>query len=123
MVLSNIKSILKFFPLCPPDDWVQFMKSSGSLPADLLLTVGENAEPSVRERVQYLPTYNEVEAMETYYNIKVPIDETGPLAQGGSAGYGDPSSLRKMGTQFLPLLGSKQERKLRWIQHLFNTLP
>ena len=34
--------------------------------------------------------------------------------QGGSAGYGDLSSLRKMGTQFLPLLGSKQERKLRW---------
>lgn len=55
------------------------MKSSGSLPADMLLTVGENAEPFVGERVQYLPTYNEVEAMETYYNIKVPIDETGPL--------------------------------------------
>lgn len=55
------------------------MKSSGSLPADMLLTVGENAEPFAGERVQYLPTYNEVEAMETYYNIKVPIDETGPL--------------------------------------------
>lgn len=55
------------------------MKSSGSLPVDMLLTVGENAEPFVGERVQYLPTCNEVEAMETYYNIKVPIDETGPL--------------------------------------------
>lgn len=55
------------------------MKSSGSLPADMLLTVGENAEPFIGERVQYLPTYNEVEAMETYYNITVPIVETGPL--------------------------------------------
>ena len=54
------------------------MKSSGSLPADMLLTLGENAEPFVGERVQYLPTYNEVEAMETFHNIKVPIDETGP---------------------------------------------
>ena len=55
------------------------MKSSGSLPADMLLTVEENAEPFVRERMQYLPTHNELEAMETYYNIKVPMDETGPL--------------------------------------------
>lgn len=45
----------------------------------MLLTLGENAEPFVGERVQYLPTYNEVEAMEAFYNIKVPIDETVPL--------------------------------------------
>lgn len=55
------------------------MKSSGSLPADMLLTVGENAEPLKGERVPSVPTYNELKAMETYYNIKVPIDETGPL--------------------------------------------
>lgn len=60
-------------------DWVQFMKSSGFLPADMLPTVGENAEPFIGERVEYLPTHSEVEAMETYYNIKIPIDETGPL--------------------------------------------
>ncbi len=29
--------------------------------------------------MQHLHTYNEVEAMETFYNIRVPIDETGPL--------------------------------------------
>ena len=58
---------------------MQFIKSSGSFPADMLLTLGENAEPFVGERVQYLPTYNEVEAMEAFYNIKVPIDETVPL--------------------------------------------
>ena len=74
--------------------------------------------------MQYLPTYNVVEAMETFYNIKVPIDETGSLThkflshnhcdQGEGAGYGNLISLRKMSTQYLPLLESKQGSKQRW---------